>query len=301
MTYIDLKDAYLSVHVHKSSQTYLCFQWRNRCHAFLGLPFGLNTAPRVFTKLLKPIAAYLRKRGIRINVYLHDFLILGSSIEESKANTRPSPVARFHHKLGEVPPSPHSVFDISGPLHRFTDNVTQSPREKDSAHTEQMSKSHSQSHYISSCSGKPHRDIGGSPPCHLAGTPSLQTLTNTAHKIPTGFSRQYETLMSLNSNAHAELPWWLHNITTNLVPRSHSVTGNVRSGKVRQYAIFHWPLKKGCGNTIYASIGLFRGARDEGLVFASSCAVLNKYQLCGGKFFFFFPTPEKLYSKGKSF
>ena len=50
----------------------------------------------------------------------------------------------------------------------------------------------------------------------------------------------------------------------NLVPRSHSVTGNVRSGKVRQYTIFHWPLKKGCGNAIYAPIGLFRGARNEG-------------------------------------
>ena len=73
----------------------------------------------------------------------------------------------------------------------------------------------------------------------------------------------------------------------NLEPRSHSVTGNVRSGKVRQYTIFHWPLKKGCGNTIYAPIGLFRGARNEGLVFASSCAVLNKYQLCGGTFCFF--------------
>ena len=53
----------------------------------------------------------------------------------------------------------------------------------------------------------------------------------------------------------------------NLVPRSHSVTGNVRSGKVRQYTIFHWPLKKGCGNAIYSPIGLFRGARNEGLVF----------------------------------
>ena len=73
---------------------------------------------------------------------------------------------------------------------------------------------------------------------------------------------------------------------TNLVPRSHSVTGNVRSGKVRQYTNFHWPLKKGCGNAIYAPIGLFRGSRNEGLVFASSCAVLNKYQLCGGFVFF---------------
>ena len=72
-----------------------------------------------------------------------------------------------------------------------------------------------------------------------------------------------------------------------LVPRSHSVTGNVRSGKVRQYTIFPWLLKKGCGNAIYAPIGLFRGALNEGLVFASSCAVLNKCQLCGGKFRFF--------------
>ena len=87
----------------------------------------------------------------------------------------------------------------------------------------------------------------------------------------------------------------LASIETNLVPRSHSVTGNVRSGKVRQYIIFHWLLKKGCGNAIYAPIGLFRGALSEGLVFASSCAVLNKCQLCGGKLCFF-PTPGKLYS-----
>ena len=92
MTCIDLKDAYLSVHVHKSSQKYLCFQWRNTSYAFQGLPFGLNTAPRVlqrvYTKLIKPIAAYLRKRGIRIIVYLDDFPILSSSIKESKANTQ---------------------------------------------------------------------------------------------------------------------------------------------------------------------------------------------------------------------
>ena len=74
---------------------------------------------------------------------------------------------------------------------------------------------------------------------------------------------------------------------SNLLPRSHSVTGNVRSGKVRQYTIFHWLLKKGCGNAIYAPIGLFRGALSKGLVFTSSCAVLNKCHLCGGKFCFF--------------
>ena len=35
-----------------------------------------------------------------------------------------------------------------------------------------------------------------------------------------------------------------HHNSINLVPRSHSVTGNVRSGKVRQYSLFHWLLKK---------------------------------------------------------
>ena len=48
-------------------------------------------------------------------------------------------------------------------------------------------------------------------------------------------------------------------VNTNLVPRSHSVNGNVRSGKVRHYTLFHWLLKKGCGNAIYALICLFRG------------------------------------------
>lgn len=51
-------------------------------------------------------------------------------------NARPSPVARFRRKLGEVHSSPHLVIAISGLLHRFTDNVTQPPRDKDPEHTE---------------------------------------------------------------------------------------------------------------------------------------------------------------------
>ena len=34
LTWIDLKDAYLSVHVQESSQKYLCFQWRGETFAF---------------------------------------------------------------------------------------------------------------------------------------------------------------------------------------------------------------------------------------------------------------------------
>lgn len=38
--------------------------------------FGLKTAPRVLTKLLKPVVAYFRKWGVRVMLYLDDFLIL---------------------------------------------------------------------------------------------------------------------------------------------------------------------------------------------------------------------------------
>ena len=87
MTTLALKDAYLSVPVHKDSKKFLQSLWRNKCYAFQGLCFGLNTAPRIFTKLLKPVAAFLRKRGVRMILYLDDFLILGSTYQEAQSHT----------------------------------------------------------------------------------------------------------------------------------------------------------------------------------------------------------------------
>ena len=53
----------------------------------LALPFGLNTAPRIFTKLLKPVVAYLRTRNIRLLIYLDDILIIGSSVQILREHT----------------------------------------------------------------------------------------------------------------------------------------------------------------------------------------------------------------------
>ena len=87
MTKLDLKDAYLSVAVHPDCQKYLRFVWKNQAFQFRALPFGLNIAPRVFTRLLKPVTAFLRKRGARIVIYLDDILIIGSKIEETRRFT----------------------------------------------------------------------------------------------------------------------------------------------------------------------------------------------------------------------
>ena len=52
------------------------------------MAFGLAPAPRVFTKLLKEVGAFLRKRGIRLVIYLDDLLILNSDKEGAETDTK---------------------------------------------------------------------------------------------------------------------------------------------------------------------------------------------------------------------
>lgn len=60
----------------------------NESFEFTCLQFGLNVAPYVFTKLLKPVAAYLRSREFASVLYLDDILIVGNSFEDCKINIR---------------------------------------------------------------------------------------------------------------------------------------------------------------------------------------------------------------------
>lgn len=46
---------------------------------FACLPFGLASSPRIFTKLMKPVVAILRRTGIRLIVYLGDILFMNQT------------------------------------------------------------------------------------------------------------------------------------------------------------------------------------------------------------------------------
>ena len=60
---MNLKDAYLQMPIHPTYQPLLTFQWRDKYYKFTCLPFGLSAAPRVFTKVLKPVVGFLRQVG----------------------------------------------------------------------------------------------------------------------------------------------------------------------------------------------------------------------------------------------
>ncbi|KAK3101176.1 hypothetical protein FSP39_001539 [Pinctada imbricata] len=74
---IDLKDAYLHIAIYPQDRKYLRFCVGNQHYQFRSMPFGLATAPRVFTKLMTAIDAFLRTRQIHIFMYLDDWLLKG--------------------------------------------------------------------------------------------------------------------------------------------------------------------------------------------------------------------------------
>ena len=57
-------------------------EFQDKIYEFQCLPFGLSSAPRAFTRLLKPVVAVLRSSGIRIVIYLDDLLIMHQDRQE---------------------------------------------------------------------------------------------------------------------------------------------------------------------------------------------------------------------------
>lgn len=88
MATLNIEDAYLLVPIHFSHRKFLRFQWRGVTYEFAVLPFGLSTAPFIFTKILRPVTSFLREEGFESIVYLDDFLLLGSSKNNCWANVQ---------------------------------------------------------------------------------------------------------------------------------------------------------------------------------------------------------------------
>ena len=86
----DLKSGYHHVEIFPEHRQYLLFSWIfssgvTRYFQFSVLPFGLSSAPYLFTKLLKPLVKKWRTEGKSIVVFLDDGL--GAAADYAKATT----------------------------------------------------------------------------------------------------------------------------------------------------------------------------------------------------------------------
>ncbi|XP_061478779.1 uncharacterized protein LOC133382992 [Rhineura floridana] len=78
---IDLKEAYLHVPICIAHRKFLRFAFGHQHFQYRAMPFGLSSAPRVFTKVLLILVAYLRTQGVHTYPYLDDLLIRAKSEE----------------------------------------------------------------------------------------------------------------------------------------------------------------------------------------------------------------------------
>ena len=78
---IDLKDAYFHIPIAARDRKWLRFRWRDKAFQFCALPFGISLAPWLFTKVTGELGRAARSRGIRLRMYLDDWLVLSTSEE----------------------------------------------------------------------------------------------------------------------------------------------------------------------------------------------------------------------------
>ena len=75
---VDIESAYRLIPVHPEDRPLLGVEWRGSCFCDGMLPFGLRSAPKVFTAFADALEWCIRREGVeRVFHYLDDFIIVG--------------------------------------------------------------------------------------------------------------------------------------------------------------------------------------------------------------------------------
>ena len=97
---------------------YLRFCYRSQVFQFTSLPFGVATAPQVFTMIVKEVKLMALSRGLRLHQYLDDWLIRSQSQEEAQVNTPAvvelNPVLGLDNKSGKIRTETYSGVFVCG-------------------------------------------------------------------------------------------------------------------------------------------------------------------------------------------
>uniref|UniRef100_A0AC34F4H4 Reverse transcriptase domain-containing protein n=1 Tax=Panagrolaimus sp. ES5 TaxID=591445 RepID=A0AC34F4H4_9BILA len=88
MVKLDLKDAYFGIPIASEHRPFLAFKAFGKIYRFKALPFGLGPAPSTYTRVIKPVAAFFRARGILLIVYLDDWLFMAKTKQKLLADLK---------------------------------------------------------------------------------------------------------------------------------------------------------------------------------------------------------------------
>lgn len=215
LTSVDLKDAYFSVPIHTDYQKYLKFSWKNQIFKFVVLPFGLKSAPFVFTKILKPVYAWFRLQNIRCFYYIDDSLNLHQSKKVCQDNTKT--IVQTLESLGFIVNREKSVLIPTQKI-TFFGFIIDSVQFKIYLTDEKINK------IIAKCTNLLEKKvivvrdlasfIGSVINSFYAVLEAPLYYRNLERDkiLGLGDSKNYDNKMSLSEESKFELQWWLNNI-----------------------------------------------------------------------------------------
>ena len=84
---IDLSKAYHHLPINKSFKKFFAFEFKGKKYAWQSMPFGLSSAPYLFSRVIQSVVVFLRmKYQMEIFFYLDDILIMGMNELEVRQN-----------------------------------------------------------------------------------------------------------------------------------------------------------------------------------------------------------------------
>lgn len=252
MASIDLTDAYYTVPIAVEHRKYLRFKWKNTLYQYICLPNGLASAPRYFTKLLKPVYSTLRSKGYLNVSYIDDCYLQGSNEEECLDIIITT--QKLFEKLGFIISYEKSVLNpcqklvflgfvldsTSMRVYLTTDKAAKNVL----ACKQLLEKNHVTIREVSKVIGL----LVSSLPCVQYGSlfyRSIEIDKNKALKVSKG---NFEAYMTLSPESKADLKWWITNLSVaykNILQNNPDVEMKTDASKTGWGAVYEGQAAQG--------------------------------------------------------
>lgn len=216
---LDLKDAYFLIKIHRESRKYLRFFWEGILYEFNVLPFGLSTAPYIFTKIMKPVVKLLRAGGLISTIYLDDLLLLGQTHQECLQNI--TITKKLLTALGFIINNEKSIL-IPSTSCKFLGYIIDSHAFQVSLPAEKQSKLIKEITKMLNCKRCKIRQFAQLVGSLIAACPAIEygmlyTKEFERHKFLSLKNHgDYEQYMSIPTYLHSDLKWWVKAINSSI-------------------------------------------------------------------------------------
>lgn len=120
MIALDLLDACFHIPIQQAHRCYLQFHVG---HTLSVLPFGLTSAPRVFTKLMVVVTAHLWRLGMPVSPYLDNWLLksgMPQRVVDTLDTKKPFDITRVLHQCTESYRTPSQLVPFIRNIYRHS-------------------------------------------------------------------------------------------------------------------------------------------------------------------------------------